>query len=650
MSTNKDALQKELEEKKRRIQAMKDARLRSETNTTQSPTTLGGGVTPTPTPTIPTPTTTPTTAITRPSVITTTAAQSLLSDVVSTTTPTPIPPTRTTTTVHLTTTLFANLFSIVGAPPKENYSKLTQTTESGVMATSAPAVPAPQSTTMSLHVPQDSSGTNASLPSPSSSTHQPVILNQDVPDDEDIARKDNEVREEETRRKKEAALALPSLNKFVEKSVLVMERALSINRDVFLERAAGVYDSDEVMRHSKEVLQKHAYFVDEQLSRNCAVTSVSFQPTKGSEFFVASYREMGSSSVFFGPSSDSVVLGWSVHVPRPAFKLTTPLDVTQVQYCQFRANLVIGGTYTGQVVLWDTRKGESPVITTPVLKETHTNPVFGMNMIGTDSTHQLVTVSNDGKMCTWNLDKMTVPVEKTVLQVKEEVGDTAINKPIACTSIDFSQYDSEKFFVGGENGTMYSASRHSAQQSLNKVDGHNSPVTAVHCHPATSTDDGEVSSLVVSSSLDWTCKLWYEERSQLTLLHTFNDYTEYVYDVKWSPTHSAILASADGNGIVSLWNLARQWNMPLGRYRAGHEDGVTTTGAAGGGGGCAFNRLSWSMDGKILAAGDTNGGVCLLEVSAESASSTQEEQSRLRQNIMSSHNTASQMASRRAAM
>jgi len=38
-------------------------------------------------------------------------------------------------------------------------------------------------------------------------------------------------------------------------------------------------------------------------------------------------------------------------------------------------------------------------------------------------------------------------------------------------------------------------------------------------------------------------------------LATFSSAEDYVYDVQWSPTHPAVFATADGTGIVSLWNI-----------------------------------------------------------------------------------------------
>ena len=38
-------------------------------------------------------------------------------------------------------------------------------------------------------------------------------------------------------------------------------------------------------------------------------------------------------------------------------------------------------------------------------------------------------------------------------------------------------------------------------------------------------------------------------------LHSFEDNSDYVYDVQWSPIHPALFASVDGDGRLDLWNL-----------------------------------------------------------------------------------------------
>ena len=61
--------------------------------------------------------------------------------------------------------------------------------------------------------------------------------------------------------------------------------------------------------------------------------------------------------------------------------------------------------------------------------------------------------------------------------------------------------------------------------------GHDAPVTSVQVHPGVSMSEkhGEMSQLLLSSSLDWTVKLWLPD-SKYDPLFTFESAQEYVYD------------------------------------------------------------------------------------------------------------------------
>lgn len=50
--------------------------------------------------------------------------------------------------------------------------------------------------------------------------------------------------------------------------------------------------------------------------------------------------------------------------------------------------------------------------------------------------------------------------------------------------------------------------------------GHNAPVTAINIHPGRSQSErySEMSDLVLSSSMDWTVKLWHPQERTTPLL------------------------------------------------------------------------------------------------------------------------------------
>lgn len=77
------------------------------------------------------------------------------------------------------------------------------------------------------------------------------------------------------------------------------------------------------------------------------------------------------------------------------------------------------------------------------------HPVYCLNVVGTQNAHNLISVSTDGRLCSWNLDMLSQPQETLELQHKQA-------KPIAVTSFAFPFNDVNNFVLGSEEGTVYS--------------------------------------------------------------------------------------------------------------------------------------------------------------------------------------------------
>ncbi|KAL1763282.1 cytoplasmic dynein 1 intermediate chain 1, partial [Sigmodon hispidus] len=82
-----------------------------------------------------------------------------------------------------------------------------------------------------------------------------------------------------------------------------------------------------------------------------------------------------------------------------------------------------------------------------------THPVYCVNVVGTQNAHNLITVSTDGKMCSWSLDMLSTPQESMELVYNK-------SKPVAVTGMAFPTGDVNNFVVGSEEGTVYTACRH----------------------------------------------------------------------------------------------------------------------------------------------------------------------------------------------
>ena len=119
------------------------------------------------------------------------------------------------------------------------------------------------------------------------------------------------------------------------------------------------------------------------------------------------------------------------------FKKATPEHIFHCQspvmtavFARFHPNLILGGTYSGQIVLWDNRHNKrTPVQRSPLSASAHTHPVYSARVVGTQNAHNLISISTDGKMCSWSLDMLAQPQETLELQVV--VGGALLPFPLA---------------------------------------------------------------------------------------------------------------------------------------------------------------------------------------------------------------------------
>ena len=199
-------------------------------------------------------------------------------------------------------------------------------------------------------------------------------------------------------------------------------------------------------------------------------------------------------------------------------------------------------------------------------------------MVGSQNANNLISASTDGTVCAWTLDMLSRPQETL------ELLHPAHNKTdeVSITALGFPEGETTTFWVGTEEGNIYSANRvdrAGAKQGLvqNEVyKGHAGPVSGMDFHPVVGAID--LSDLLLSCGVDWTVKLWRSKgslnpnsssgtgtssgvngsRENVNVnkpIYSFKQAEDYVYDVKWHPNHPAMFGSVDGAGKFDLWNL-----------------------------------------------------------------------------------------------
>ncbi|KAM8766139.1 dynein cytoplasmic 1 intermediate chain 1a isoform 6-T6 [Acanthopagrus schlegelii] len=390
-----------------------------------------------------------------------------------------------------------------------------------------------------------------------------------------------------TEEERQQILHSSEFQSFFDCSIRVMERALAEDGDIFFDYSGRDLEDKEGDSGSGSSLSLSRLFYDEHWSKHRVITCLDWSP-QYPELLVASYNNNEDAP----HEPDGVALVWNIKFKKatPEYVFHCQSPVVSVGFARFHPNLVVGGTYSGQIVLWDNRSHRrTPVQRTPLSAAAHTHPVYCVNVVGTQNANNLITVSTDGRMCSWSLDMLSQPQETMELVYNK-------SKPVAVTGMAFPTGDVNNYVVGSEEGTVYTASRHGSKAGICEMfEGHQGPVTGISCHSAVGTVD--FSHLFITSSFDWTVKLWSTKHNKP--LYSFEDNADYVYDVMWSPVHPALFAAVDGMGRLDLWNLNNDTEVPTAS--------VTIEGAS------ALNRVRWSSGGKEVAVGDSEGRVWIYD-------------------------------------
>lgn len=497
-------------------------------------------------------------------------------------------------------------------PPKEtlSYSKQTQTQSSGGHERDAHA-------TDYYVLAFDAQGDDeeSSLPHLDGFTSKlpPGYLTHGLPTVKDVApaitpmeqKKEQEEKKEIkelSEEQKQMIILSEDFQRFVLRAGRIMERAISENVDIYLDYIGGGDNEDVNDEKSHARLSLNRVFYDDRWSKNRCITCMDWS-THFPELLVASYHNNEESP----NEPDGVVMVWNTK-----FKKNTPEDVFHCQsavmstcFAKFNPNLILGGTYSGQVVLWDNRvQKRTPIQRTPLSAAAHTHPVYCLQMVGTQNAHNVISISSDGKLCSWSLDMLSQPQDTLELQQSQK-------KSIAITCMAFPANEINSLVMGSEDGYVYSASRHGLRSGVNETfEKHIGPVTGISTHYNQSSPD--FGHLFLTSSIDWTIKLWSLKDTKP--LYSFEDNSDYVMDVAWSPIHPALFAAVDGSGRLDLWNLNQDTEVPTAS--------VIVDGAP------ALNRISWMPNGQHVTVGDDSGRLYIYDVAEHLAQPSRDEWSR----------------------
>ncbi|KAL8772299.1 MAG: hypothetical protein Q9209_002511 [Squamulea sp. 1 TL-2023] len=424
---------------------------------------------------------------------------------------------------------------------------------------------------------------------------------------------------------------------FVEKSSKVIERALdqdyNVLADYGLEGISGE-ESDEDEAYSKAKgkrgrrIRQINQFYDERWIKKRMISDVDFSQ-RFPELLLASYTKNPSA-----PADPAGLLQvWNMHLrSRPEYTFHSTSDLLTAQFSPFHPSLLIGGTYSGQILLWDTRsRSKLPSQKTRLngaVNGGHTHPVYSIATVGTQNANNIISCSTDGVVCGWTTDMLSKPQDHLILTAPAP----SKTEDLSPLCMGFPAADPTSFLVGTEEGTIYPCHRYeragagAGTDARLRYKGHTAPVTSLGFHPARGPID--FGDLFLSTGLDWSVKLWKSRPASSTSVAASSvigvpvsngevveplldlPREDVVYDAKWSPSKPGIFSAVDGAGNVEVWDLAVDTEVPVARTSP-----EANKLAQGGFAAKSLNKVAWeAKDGKRLATGGAAGVLSVFEV------------------------------------
>ncbi|KAI6207246.1 Protein SDA1 [Aphelenchoides fujianensis] len=374
-----------------------------------------------------------------------------------------------------------------------------------------------------------------------------------------------------TQEQREKILASESFQHFLSRSSRWIERAIAVekDKDIFADYTNERKDNT----YSDALLTSKGRFNDGQYVPAQQGRALDFSDSHPELLAVA---VNGKSD---GP--EGIVNIWNTNfsttTPECVFHSNSPIKA--MCFAKFHPKLILGGCSTGQLCMWDLRANKrNPVTKSPISARSHTQEIVQMSVVGSQHSHELVTVSLDGIICWWSLDNLHTPVEKLT-------ATSGAKKALPILSIDFDHHDVSQFVCGAEDGFLYLGDKNEPnpdKKLFGDIAAHDGSVTCVNLHKTPGPVD--FSRYCLTSSTDFTCKLWnLADKKNKEIFSFENKHGSYVESLSWSPVHPAVFISTSLNGTLNLR-------------------------------GQAIAQSMWSRDGRQIATLDETGLVQLYDV------------------------------------
>ncbi|XP_027891450.1 dynein intermediate chain 3, ciliary [Xiphophorus couchianus] len=319
------------------------------------------------------------------------------------------------------------------------------------------------------------------------------------------------------------------------------------------------------------------------------ITGLSWHPDGGRKL-AAAYCSLDFQKSPPDMSFDSYI--WDLENPNyPEMALKPESPLVCLDYNPKDPHTLVGGSYSGQIAFWDTRRGSQPVEYSS-LEHNHRDPVYKIIWLQSKTGTDAFSASTDGQILWWDVRKLSEPTERLVLDPSREGN---LDRALGAISLEFEPTMPTKFMVGTEQGMVVSCNRKAktpAEKIVCTYEGHHGPIYAIQRNPFFPKNFLTVG--------DWTARIWSEDIKESSIMWTKYQMS-YLMDACWSPVRPSVFFTVKMEGVLDIWDLLFKQREPTLSVKVSDKP---------------LYSLRIQDNGQVLACGSHSGEAALLQISS----------------------------------
>jgi dynein intermediate chain 2 len=254
---------------------------------------------------------------------------------------------------------------------------------------------------------------------------------------------------------------------------------------------------------------------------------------------------------------------------------------------------LVGGSYNGLISFFDLRRSGAVPYETSVIEKSHHDPVYDVFWISSKTGNQCASVSTDGQMLWWDTRRLGEPTD--ALQLTNMSGQV-----LGGSSLEYNtEAGPTKYLVGTEQGIVLSVNLRNRKQNNGVTVYDTGP--GKHHGPIYSIMRNPTHNKFFMTIGDWTARIWVEDLK--TPIMTTKYHSAYLTTGCWSPTRAGVFFVTRMDGVVDIWDYFYRQNEVAYSHKVG-DSGLSSVSVQG----------SSQAGGRLVAVGDIQGTVSLLEV------------------------------------